>query len=219
MEPDFPVEPDFSDQDLEWFERLYDVVVEANRTMNLTRITEREEFFFKHILDSALPFFLVPALVALPDELRAADLGSGAGFPGLVLARLRPGWQMALIERTQKKADFLERAARELGLENVTVIAQNAREVSIPRRDLVTARAVGPIADVTRSAKDLLRKNGLLVHYKGGTLKEDELVKGYEAAKGCRMAQDEPVEYSLPNGDGRTIVIARFKGLPHKRRR
>ena len=87
------MEPDFSDADLEWFERLYDTVVEANQRMNLTRITEREKFFFKHILDSALPFFLVPALTALPEELRAADLGSGAGFPGLVLARLRPGWQ------------------------------------------------------------------------------------------------------------------------------
>jgi 16S rRNA (guanine527-N7)-methyltransferase len=210
------VEPDFSDVDLEWFEALCDLVLEANKTMNLTRITDREEFFVKHILDSALPFFLVPELVELGDELRAADLGSGAGFPGLVLARMRPGWEWVLIERRRKKAAFLERAAKELGLDNVSVAAVNAREADIPRRDLITARAVGRMVVVTREVSGLLRKNGLLVHYKGGGLEEDEVHESFKAAKNLRMVQSEPVEYSLPGGDGRAVVLSRSRG--HRQR-
>ena len=206
------MEPDFSDADLEWFERLFDLVIEANARMNLTRITDPEEFFFKHVLDSALPFFLLPALTDLPDELRAADLGAGAGFPGLVLARLRPGWQWVRIERTRKKAAFIEHVARELELPNVTVAAVNAREASIPRRDLITARAVGSIAKVTREAAGLLRKHGLLLHYKGGALSEEEVQQGYKAAKSARLVQDDPVAYSLPNHDARTVVVARSRG-------
>jgi len=206
------VEPDFSDADLEWFERLFDLVIEANARMNLTRITDPEEFFFKHVLDSVLPFCLLPVLADLPDELRAADLGAGAGFPGLVLARLRPGWQWVMIERTRKKAAFIEQAARKLELPNVTVAAVNAREASIPRRDLITARAVGPIAKVTREAAGLLRKHGLLVHYKGGALSDEEVEQGYKAAKSARLVQDDPVAYSLPNHDARTVVVARSRG-------
>jgi len=210
------VEPDFADVDLDWFEQLCDVVLEANKTMNLTRITDREGFFIKHILDSALPFFLLPELVDLPDELRAADLGSGAGFPGLVLARLRPGWQWILIERRQKKAAFLERTAAALGLPNVSVVAANAREAQIPRRDLITARAVGRMERVTREVAGLLRKNGLLVHYKGGGLEEEEVHESFKAAKNLKMVQSEPIEYTLPGGDGRAVVLSRSRG--HRQR-
>lgn len=211
----------FSDEDLAWFERLYDFVLEGNRRMNLTRITGREEFFSKHILDSALPFAVVPELAGLRPSLHVADLGSGAGFPGLVLARLHPGWKVALIERTLKKAAYLERACAALGLRNASVVARDAREARIARRDLVVARAVGRLADVTRAAAGLLAKSGLLVHYKGGALSGEELEEGRAAAERLGLAQGEPFGYTLPpGGDRRALVVvkrARGRGQSSQR--
>jgi 16S rRNA (guanine527-N7)-methyltransferase len=197
------------EEDGAFFERLFGLVVEANRTMNLTRITEKGEFLRKHVLDSVLPFDVVPELADLKERaLSAADLGSGAGFPGLVLARLRPRWRVALLERTLKKARFLEEAVRALGLPNAAVLARDAREVE-ERFDLVTARAAGSVAVVTRAAARLLVPGGLLVHYKGGEPLEDELREGKRVAAGLGLEQEEPRVYALPPDAMRSVVISR----------
>lgn len=207
------------DQHREFFESLREAIVRANRRMNLTRITEPEEFMRKHVLDSWLPFRVVPALRRLPEKgLLVADLGSGAGFPGLVVARLRPAWEVALIERTQKKAGFLEAMRDDLGLGNVYVVPLDAREaagrVPVLRRgcDVVLARAVGRLAPVTRAAAPLLGPGGLLVHYKGGRLEPGELTEGRTAAKALRLIQGEPVVYDLPPDAKRSVILSRAKG-------
>ncbi len=207
------------DQHREFFESLRQAIVRANRRMNLTRITEPEEFLRKHVLDSWLPFQVVPVLRGLPEQgLLVADLGSGAGFPGLVVARLRPDWEVALIERTQKKAGFLEAMRDDLGLGNVYVVPLDAREAAgrVPalRRgcDVVLARAVGRLAPVTRAAAPLLRPGGLLVHYKGGRLEPGELTEGRTAATALRLIQANPVVYDLPPDAKRSVILSRAKG-------
>jgi len=204
---------------LDFFESLRQAIVRANRHMNLTRITEPEEFMRKHVVDSWLPFNVVPALRGLDEKgLMVADLGSGAGFPGLVVARLRPAWEVALIERTQKKAGFLEAIREDLALPNVYVVPLDAREAAgrVPalRRgcDLVLARAVGRLAPVTRAAAPLVRPGGLLVHYKGGTLETGELSEGRMAAAALRMIQGDPVVYDLPPDARRSVILSRAKG-------
>jgi 16S rRNA (guanine527-N7)-methyltransferase len=206
-------------QHLDFFERLRQAIVRANRRMNLTRITEPDEFMRKHVLDSWLPFRVVPALRKLPAEgLLVADLGSGAGFPGLVVARLRPHWEVTLIERTQKKAAFLEAMRDDLALGNVYVVPLDAREaagrVPVLRRgcDVVLARAVGRLAPVTRAAAPLVRPGGLLVHYKGGRLEPGELTEGRTAATAARMVQGDPVVYDLPPDARRSVILSRAKG-------
>lgn len=197
------------EEDLPFFERLFGLVVEANRTMNLTRITGHDEFLRKHVLDSILPFEVVPELRELRERaLSAADLGSGAGFPGIVLARLRPRWRVTLLERTLKKARFLEDAVRALGLGNADVLARDAREVE-RLFDLVTARAAGTVADVTRAAGRLLLPGGLLVHYKGGAPEAEELHEGRREAAKLGLLQEEPVAYALPPDAARSVVISR----------
>jgi len=211
--------------DRAWFERLFEAVLDANRRMNLTRITLRDEFYAKHVLDSILPFVCVPELAALEAPQLVADIGSGAGFPGLVLARLRPDWSIALIERTQKKAAFLDETIEALGLENAYAVPFDAREA--PRHadvlahgcGIVTARAVGRIADVTKTAAGLLRPRGLIVHYKGGTPDPDELADGRKEAQRLGIAQDEPFVYDLPPDARRSVVISRSSGRKHGGRR
>jgi 16S rRNA (guanine527-N7)-methyltransferase len=199
-----------SDADWDFYERLRQCVLRGNERMNLTRLVEPEDFLLKHVLDSLLPFAVVPALRDLPDRLVAADLGSGAGFPGLPLARFRPGWSVTLLERTRKKAAFLAETVEELGITNVRVLASDAREAAPLRAGcgVVTARAVGEIAEVVRTAMGLLAPGGILVHYKGN-------VTGKELEEGARIAgvaQEGPFPYELPPDAKRAVVLSRSTG-------
>lgn len=198
------------DADLDFYERLRQCVLSGNERMNLTRLVEPEDFLLKHVLDSLLPFAVVPALRDLPARLVLSDVGSGAGFPGLPLSRFRPGWTITLLERTRKKAAFLAETIEELGIPNVRVLAADAREAAPLRAGcgVVTARAVGEIADVVRAASGLLAPGGILVHYKGN-------VSGKELEEGARaagVAQEGPFAYELPPDAKRAVVLSRSTG-------
>jgi len=207
---------ELSEPDRAFFERLRACVVRGNERMNLTRLVEPRDFYIKHVLDSALPFLVIPELVDLPHEdLLVADAGSGAGFPGFVVARLFPGWDTALIERTQKKAEFLEETVEELEFANAHVVPFDAREAHRHAEvldrgcDLVLARAVGRLGPVTKAVARLLKPGGLIVHYKGGTVDADELAEGKRAARKARCAQSDPIPYPLPPDARRSVVLSR----------
>jgi len=134
---------------------------EWNRKFNLTAITEPTEMVDKHLLDS---------LAALPylRGNRIADIGSGAGFPGLPLAIASPAGRFTLVESTGKKAGFLRHAVEKLRLANVEVV-QGRAEALRPRAafDAVIARALGSLADFVRVAGHLTGRGGRLFAMKG----------------------------------------------------
>jgi 16S rRNA (guanine527-N7)-methyltransferase len=124
--------------------------------------------------DRAIDIHLADSLVALDlPELRAAreiaDLGSGAGFPGLPLAIALPEASVALVESNARKCDFIRSAAAAAGVRNATVVAERAESwtAGIGRCDLVTARALAPLAVIAEYAAPLLREGGALVAWKG----------------------------------------------------
>ena len=203
--------------DWDLMERLRAAVVDGNRRMNLTRLTEPRDFYLKHVLDSVMPFLAVPALRDLGDDLLVADLGSGAGFPGLVLAHAFPGWRVALIERTQKKASFIDEVIESLGFENAHVVPFDAREAAARAAalrgscDLVVARAVGRIQRVNEAATPLLKKEGRIVHYKGGMPDPKEIGEGKQAANRAGLKQLEKFGYDLPPDARRSIVLTRAR--------
>lgn len=163
---------------------LLDELAEANARFNLTAIRERGEMVTKHLLDSLSlqPFLAGP---------RIADIGTGAGFPGLPLAIVNPAWQFTLVESTGKKLRFVERAVRALGLANVEAV--NARAESYrPSRsfDTVTCRAVGSLAEFIRVAGHLCGRDGRLLAMKG-RYPEAELAA---LPGGWRAAAVRPVE-------------------------
>jgi 16S rRNA (guanine527-N7)-methyltransferase len=155
-----------------------DLLDEWNARMNLTAIRDRPSQLTKHLLDSLA---VQPYLVGQ----RVADVGSGAGFPGIPLAIVEPGRQFALIESTGKKCRFLEHVRDTLGLANVEVVQSRAESYRPEVRfDTVLARAVGPLADLVKVAGSLVVGGGRLLAMKG-RYPADELaahLKGWKVA-------------------------------------
>ena len=160
----------------------YDLMLYWNRILNLTTVTDVEEAALRHYCES-----LYLARVLTPG--RVADVGSGAGFPGLVAAVVRPDCQFDLIESHQRKAVFLKEASR--GLANVRVIARRAESVP-DRYQWVISRAVRP-ADVVKM--DLAPCIALLI--------------GVEDADQLGAADDLPAFriQSLPWGENRVLAV------------
>ena len=147
-----------------------DLVDEWGERMNLTAIRERSQQITKHVLDS---LSVVPWLRGK----RVADVGSGAGFPGVPLAIVCPDVHFALIESTGKKCRFLEHACDALSLDNVEIVQSRAEGYKPDVRfDTVVARAVGPTADLVHNAGPLVAGGGRLLAMKG-RYPVDELTK------------------------------------------
>jgi len=152
--------------------RYLDCLAAANEMMNLTRITDRPAAEIHHVGDALT---LLPFLPAGP--LRLADVGSGGGVPGLPLAIVRPELDVWLVEATKKKAAFLEKAAAELGLGNVHVLALRAEEVGqFEHReafDVAAARAVATLDWLAEWCLPLLKLKGKMLAMKGKRAAEE----------------------------------------------
>lgn len=141
--------------------RLIAELREWNQRFNLTGITDPVDMVRKHLLDS---LSVQPYLRGT----RVADVGTGAGFPGLPLAVINPGREFALIEATGKKARFVRHAADVMGLANVEVIPARSEEWRGPAPyDIVLTRALGKLADFVRVAGHLCGAKGRLLAMKG----------------------------------------------------
>jgi 16S rRNA (guanine527-N7)-methyltransferase len=141
--------------------RLLDELEQWNRAYNLTAITSREAMVSAHLLDSL-------AGSSALSGTRIADLGTGAGFPGLPLAIVHPQRQFTLFDGTAKKVRFVAHAARTLGLANVEAVHARAEELRPPQPfDTIVARAVASLADLAALARPLARPGTLLLAYKG----------------------------------------------------
>jgi 16S rRNA (guanine527-N7)-methyltransferase len=143
-----------------------------NTTYNLTAIRDEAEMVTQHLLDSlsVLPVLEKSALAGR----RWADIGSGAGLPGIPLAIVQPDLDMSLIETVEKKSAFQRQAKIELGLTNVTVVKRRVEEVPGGAFDAVISRAFADLADFVRLAGHLLKPGGRLYAMKG-LLPEDEI--------------------------------------------
>ena len=172
-----------------------DLLDDWNTRMNLTAIRDRPSQLTKHLLDS---------LTVLPylQGVRIADVGSGAGFPGVPLAIVAPHRHFTLIESTGKKCRFLEHVRETLGLPNVEVVQSRAESYHPEVRfDTVIARAVGPLADLVRVAGPLVVGGGRLLAMKG-RYPQDEL---QARLNGWKVAAVHPL--SVPGlGEERHLV-------------
>lgn len=166
--------------------------------------------------DQAVHTHLADSLVALDlPEVRGAtsiaDLGAGAGFPGLPLAVALPQARVALVESTARKCAFIRATADAAGLTNVEVVAERAEAWSagIGSRDLVTARALAPLAVLAEYAAPLLREGGMLVAWKGRRDRQEERDAAAAAEQlGLAVGEILPVQ-PYPGADHRHLHILR----------
>lgn len=187
--------------------RYVDLLLEANRRMNLTRIVDRDEAMSKHVADAMTVLPLIPE-----SAKRLADVGSGGGVPGIPVAIARPDLQIVLIESTRKKAEFLRTVACELELGNVTVDDRRAEQVgrSAAREtfDVVVARAVATLDWLAEWCLPLARVGGVMLAMKGPKVAEElPLAKRAISLLGGGEAAVHPVE--LPGASGHVIVEIR----------
>ncbi len=181
--------------------RHLELIVEANQHFNLTRIVSPREAAIKHVLDSVLPWRLFQGATEV------ADAGSGAGFPGIPLALVLPETHFTLLESTQKKARFIEATVTALGLTNVDVRPVRAEDwLTTNRVEIVTARAVAPLARAAALFAPALRGGGRVLLYKGPDAQTEIAEAAPETAK--RQLRLRVIErYELPDSLGtRTIV-------------
>ncbi len=192
------------EQEKEKLSNFYQLLIEGNNKMNLTALTSPFDVAEKHIADSLhlLPF--------LPPTGRIADIGSGAGLPGLPLAILRPELSFILIDSLKKRCGFLQETAEALGLKNVLVLNLRAEEAG--REPLLrgecqvaTARAVARLAVLCEYCLPLLASGGWFYAMKGDKA-EAELSESGNALKLLGGSRGPLLEYTLENGEKRSIV-------------
>lgn len=162
-----------NEEQLNKLERFYYLLVETNKVMNLTAITDKSEVYEKHYYDSLLFSFGLDL-----NNKSLVDVGTGAGFPGLVLAICYPFLKVDLIEPLTKRCVFLENVKRELNLTNVSIFNMRCEEFAIHNRekyDYATARAVKRLNILLEMIIPILKVDGCFIALKGKQGEEEIL--------------------------------------------
>ncbi|MBE5910994.1 16S rRNA (guanine(527)-N(7))-methyltransferase RsmG [Pseudobutyrivibrio sp.] len=204
-----------SDKKIQQLDLFYELLVEKNKVMNLTAITEFDEVIVKHFADSLSICSVLPS-----DVENICDLGTGAGFPGIPMAIAYPDLKFTLIDSLNKRIKFLQEVVDALGLNNVTLIHARAEEAGknkIYREqfDLVVSRAVANISTLSEYCLPLVKVNGYFISYKSGDITEEINASG-SAIKKLGGSMNKPVYFKLPNTDiNRSfIIINKEKNTP-----
>ncbi|MGN1119744.1 MAG: 16S rRNA (guanine(527)-N(7))-methyltransferase RsmG [Oscillospiraceae bacterium] len=183
---------------------LCDFMVEYNRNVNLTAITEFEEVVMKHFIDSVLPF----TMIDIKQGASFIDVGTGAGFPSLPLLIYRPDLKGTLCDSLQKRCTYLELACKKIGV-NAEIIHARSEELVRKKRecfDFSTARAVAAMPVLSEYCIPFVKRGGWFIALK--SVNED--VQSAEGAVKLLGGSLEQVrDYKLPNGDDRRLVVVK----------
>ncbi|NOY74754.1 MAG: 16S rRNA (guanine(527)-N(7))-methyltransferase RsmG [Kiritimatiellaeota bacterium] len=186
------------------------LLIRENLKSNLTRVTESEEFWVKHVFDSLLVADAYPE--AFTEGASFADIGCGAGFPSLVLAAAFPKIRFTAIDSRAKKTAFVSLAARRLGLRNITVVTGRGRELARKKEfqnrfDVVTARAVADAATVFREVRAMLAPRAEIILYKSPGTVETEIREASAAKTTADLRWSASSLYALPYGMGERVFL------------
>jgi 16S rRNA (guanine527-N7)-methyltransferase len=212
---------EFEAGDAEKLGLYLELLLDANTRFNLTAITDPNEAWTRHILDSLT---LVPVIVSLTESgaggtgvspVRIIDIGSGGGLPGIPLAITLPDIQFTLVEATGKKARFLEEVARQLELSNVQVVSDRAETIGQDhvnyreRFDVVLARAVGRLPVLLELTVPLAKVEGHVLAMKGTKAAEE-----IEESKRALHLLHAHVIDSIATPTGTLVIIQKMRKTP-----
>ena len=202
----------------EQFIQFYEYLVEKNKVMNLTGITEFQEVLVKHFLDS----LACVKAVDLTKVKKVMDIGTGAGFPGVPLKIAFPHLEECLLDSLKKRVTFLEETFDLLGFDKITAIHGRAEEFAKNKAyreqyDLCVSRAVSNLSTLSEYCLPYVKKGGMFISYKSGKVQEEaegaeraiELLGGKIKDICYFMLPDSEIERSL-------VVIEKVKNTPGK---
>jgi 16S rRNA (guanine527-N7)-methyltransferase len=203
-----------NDMQLNQLEKYFDMLIEYNSMVNITSIVEKENVYLKHFYDSIT---LIKA-IDLVKNMTVCDIGTGAGFPGLVLKILFPNLIVTLVDSTNKKTIFLEQVIKELKLTNVSVINERAEDFSNNNRekyDLVTCRAVSRLNIISELCIPLVKVNGFFIPMKSDITEE---LTNTDYLRKLDSKIEKIYEFNLPiEGSKRTLIkIKKIKKTNNK---
>ncbi len=192
-------------------ERYLHALLAKNQLVNLTAIREPQLARILHVLDS-LQLWGCHSAPSL-----ALDIGSGNGFPGVAAAALWPSARVLLLDRTQKKVRAISECLKEAGISNAEALAADAQQLPALRpelcgeADLITLRAVGPLAGCLRLAEPFLAKDGVIVLFKASELSREEARAGDKMRKQLRLRQAAERSYLLPGDQERVRKLLCYR--------
>ena len=186
-------------------EKYYELLIDWNNKINLTAIVDKEQVYLKHFYDSLTLFKIVD--LNKVDSL--CDLGTGAGFPGIVIKIFFPNIKITLVDALNKRINFLNEVVQKLNLSNVTLIHSRAEDYGRNYRecfDVVTARALSSLPVLLEYGVSLLKINGTLCAMRGNDDSSDSL----NAISQLNVSLEKVVHFQLPyEKSNRTLILFR----------
>lgn len=198
------LKPDLSLEQLEMFDIYAKTLIEESKKMNLTSITEIDDIYIKHFYDS----MLVLNTIDLKNKT-LVDVGTGAGFPGIVLKIIEPTLKVTLVEPTTKRCNFLRLVIERLNLKNIEVINDRAEKCIKNKResfDIATARAVANLRVLLELLTPFVKVGGYVISLKGSSLKE-ELNDSQNAMDKLSLITDNIYIKDLPQDKGNRQIL------------
>ena len=194
-----------SKKQLEQLDKYYELLIEWNEKINLTRITEYEDVYLKHFYDS----LTIAKVVDLSIKETLCDVGTGAGFPGVVLKIVYPNLKITLVDSLQKRVNYLNEIVKELGLEDIHAIHSRGEDFK-ETFDVVTARAVANIEKLVTYTMHLVNKNGIFVAMKGNI--DEELTSQVEQKLSKKYKIEQIEKFLLPiENSNRSLIVIKNK--------
>lgn len=195
---------DLTELQLNQLNKYYELLIEYNKLMNLTGITEKDQVYLKHFYDS----LTIIKVIDLTQEETLCDVGTGAGFPGLVIKIVFPNLKVTLVDSLNKRIEFLKTVIKELELENIEAIHARAEEYARVNRekfDVVTSRAVAPLNILLEYCIPIVKVNKYYISYKGNI--SQEIKDSEEALKILNSKIETIEEFELPIEKSKRTLI------------
>lgn len=186
-------------------EKFYQLLIEWNKQINLTRITDKEDVYLKHFYDS----LTIAKVIDLSKIDTLCDVGTGAGFPGIVLKIVYPNLKITLVDSLQKRINYLNQIIKELNLKDIKAIHTRGEDYK-ETFDVVTSRAVANIETLVKYTMHLVNKKGIFIAMKGNI--DNELTKPIEKKLSRKYKIIKIEKFQLPKENSeRSLVVIKNK--------